>query len=74
MIAHFPPTLIVTATRAVDLSGSVFSHYQMRKLGVQAELLVAEAQGHCYMYDSNLPESRDAFEIISQFFDKHIGH
>lgn len=68
----FPATLVVTATRAADLSGAVYSHYQLKKHGVDAELLVAEGQGHCYMYDSNLPESRDAFEIISRFFDEHL--
>jgi acetyl esterase/lipase len=74
VISKFPASLIVTATRAVDLSGSVYSHYQMRKQGVDAELLVAEAQGHCYMYDSSLPESRDAFQIITDFFDEHLGY
>ena len=38
VIARFPPTLIVTGTRAADLSGSAYSHYQMKKLGVQADL------------------------------------
>ena len=73
VLSRFPSTLIVTGTRAGDLSGSVYSHYQMKKFGVDAQLLVAEALGHCFWYDSNLPESRDAHDLIVGFFDEHLG-
>lgn len=72
VLAAFPPSLIITGTRAMDLSGSVYSHFQMKKHGVDAELIVAEALGHCYMYDARLPESVDTFAMIVDFFDRHL--
>lgn len=73
VLTAFPPSLIITGTRAMDLSGSVYSHFQMKKHGVDAELIVAEALGHCYLYDARLPESLDTFAMIVDFFSRHLG-
>lgn len=72
VIAGFPPSLLVTGTRAMDLSGTVHSHFTMKKQGVNAELLVAEGLGHCYIYDASLPEARDTIDMIADFFDRHL--
>lgn len=72
VLSAFPPSLIITGTRAMDLSGSVHSHFQMKKHGVDAELIVAEALGHCYMYDAALPEATDTFAMIVDFFERHL--
>lgn len=74
IIAAFPPSLIITGTRAMDLSGSVYSHFQLKKHGVDAELVVGEALGHCYLYDARLPESIDTYEMIVDFFDRQLGN
>lgn len=72
VLSAFPPSLIITGTRAMDLSGSVYSHFQMKKHGVNAELIVAEAMGHCYLYDAKLPEATDTFAMIVDFFERHL--
>jgi acetyl esterase/lipase len=73
VLAKFPPTLVMTGTRAMDLSPAVFTHSQLVKAGVAAELIVGEGMGHCYMYMSHLPEAQDAFRTIAGFFKKHLA-
>ena len=50
MLATFPPTLIVTGTRAMDLSPAIFTNSQLLKAGVRSTLIVGEdapvAGGH----------------------------
>ncbi len=73
ILAKFPPTLLVTGTRAMDLSGAVYTHTQLVKAGVEGDLIVGEGLGHCYIMNPELPEARDAYDIITKFFDKHLG-
>jgi acetyl esterase/lipase len=73
VLAKFPPTLVITGTRAPDLSPAVVTHTALVKAGVPGDLIVAEGMGHCFLYDVGLPESRDAYDIIARFFDEHLG-
>ncbi|MGO9934365.1 MAG: alpha/beta hydrolase [Steroidobacteraceae bacterium] len=72
VMAKFPPTLIITGTRAMDLSPAVYTNSQLLKAGVRSTLVVGEAMGHCYIYQSNLPEARDAYQVIVSFFRKNL--
>jgi epsilon-lactone hydrolase len=38
ILAKFPPTLIITATRGFEMSGALYTHTQLVKLGADAEL------------------------------------
>jgi hypothetical protein len=40
---------------------------------VEAELHLWEGAGHCFQYNPAIPESRDAYDIIVKFFDRHPG-
>src|SRR5262249_48912425 len=60
VLEQFPPTLIITGTRAMDMSPAIYTNSQLIKAGRDSTLIVAEAMGHCYLYASGLPESRDA--------------
>lgn len=71
--AKFPPTLIITGTRAMDMSPAIYTHNQLLKAGVRSNLIVGEGMGHCYIYQHNLPEARDALQQIVKFFDEHLG-
>ena len=73
LLAKFSPTLVITGTRATDLSPAIYTHSQLLKSGVRSELLVGEGMGHCYQYDVELPEARDAFDVIVRFFSEHLG-
>ncbi len=70
----FPPTILTTGTRDLLLSSTVRVHRKMRQAGVEAVLQVYEAQSHAqFTFDATAPESKEAFEEIAQFFDKHLG-
>jgi epsilon-lactone hydrolase len=70
----FPPALLTTGTRDLLLSNTVRVHRKLRQAGVEAELHVYEGQSHAhYMRDGNAPETKEAFEEIARFFDKHLG-
>ena len=72
VLAKFPPTLVITGTRAPDLSPAVYTHSQLVKAGVPGNLIVAEGMSHCYMYFAQLPEAQDAFQTISRFFQANL--
>jgi len=68
-----PPTLFLTSTRDMLLSGTVMLHQAFLRAGVDARLSVFEALPHAFWLDVNLPESRAADEMIAHFLDDHLG-
>ena len=73
-MSGFPPTILTTGTRDLLLSSTVRVHRKLRQAGVEALLQVYEAQSHAqFMRDTSAPETKEAFEEIAQFFDKHLG-
>ena len=73
VLRRFPPTLIITATRAAELSSAVHTHAELVRLGVQAQLNVWEGLDHAFFTDRpDLPESRAAFDVMAAFFLKHL--
>jgi monoterpene epsilon-lactone hydrolase len=72
VLRRFPPTLIITGTRAMDMSPAVYTNSQLLKAGVRSTLIVGEAMGHCYIYQALLPEARDAHQAIVEFFREHL--
>jgi acetyl esterase/lipase len=73
VVAKFPPTLIITGTRGFELSSAVYSHSLLVKAGVEADLHVWEGLFHGFFYNPDVPESRDCYDVIVKFFDRHIG-
>ena len=69
----FPPTLIITGTRGFELSSALYTHSQLVKLGVEAELHVWEGMFHGFFYNPDVPESRDCYDVIVKFFARHLG-
>jgi monoterpene epsilon-lactone hydrolase len=70
----FPPTILTSGTRDLLLSNTVRVHRKLRQAGVEAVLQVFEGQSHAhYLRDDTAPETREVFEEIARFFDKHLG-
>jgi acetyl esterase/lipase len=70
----FPPTILTSGTRDLLLSNTVRVHRKLRQAGVEAVLQVFEGQAHAQYYrDASAPESKEAFEEIARFFDRHLG-
>jgi acetyl esterase/lipase len=73
VLAKFPPTLLITGTRDFAYSGAIYTHEQLVKLGVDAELHIWEGLFHGFFYNADVPESRDAFNVMIKFFDRHLA-
>ncbi len=73
VLSKFPPSLLVTGTRSIDLSTGAYSHEALVKLGVESDLHVFEGGRHEFWYDPDPPECRQVYDIIVQFFDRHLG-
>ncbi len=69
----FPPTLFLTSTRDLLLSGTSTLHRAFLRDGVDARLVVFEALPHAFWNDQSLPETREADEIMANFFSKNLG-
>ena len=72
LLKQFPPTLIITASRAMEMSAAVNTHRELVKAGVDADLHMWDGLGHAFFYNIDLPESREAFEVMTHFFKKHL--
>jgi monoterpene epsilon-lactone hydrolase len=72
VLAKFPPTLLISATRDLALSSVVSTHALLVAQGVDAELHVWEGLGHAFQYQTELPESREVYATVASFFDRHL--
>lgn len=70
-LRQFPPTLVITGTRAFEMSAAVNTHRALVKAGRTADLHVWDGLGHAFFYDP-LPESREAFDVMTAFFRQHL--
>lgn len=72
-VAKFPPTLLISGTRDFTLSSVLKSHQLLVDAGVDAQLHVWDGMWHAFFIEPELPESRQAYKVIWQFFDSHLG-
>jgi epsilon-lactone hydrolase len=73
LLAHFPPTLLITGTRDMAMSSVIRSQTLLSQAGVETELHVWEGMWHSFFSDPELPESQAAYAVIVRFFDRHLG-
>jgi acetyl esterase/lipase len=72
VLAKFPPTLLVTATRDMAMSSALYTHRQLINAKVESELHVWDGLQHFFFANVDLPESKEAFQTMVAFFDKHL--
>jgi acetyl esterase/lipase len=68
-----PPTLLVTSTRDILLSDTSTFHRALLRSGVDARLVVFEALPHAFWYHFQLPETKEALELMARFFDEKVA-
>jgi monoterpene epsilon-lactone hydrolase len=68
-----PPTLLVTSTRDILLSDTTTLHRAMLRAGDDAQLVVFDALPHAFWYHFQLPETREALELMANFFDEKLA-
>jgi acetyl esterase/lipase len=69
----FPPTLCMTGTRDLILSGTIGFHRALPRAGVDARLIVFDAMPHAHCYSFDLPESQEALHAQASFLDQHLS-
>lgn len=67
-----PPTLFISSTRDLLLSGTVLFHKTFLHAGIDSKLIVFDGLPHAFWLDPSLPESKEANSFIADFFLKHI--
>ncbi len=72
-LSGFPPTLFITSTRDLLLSGTTILHRAYLRAGVDARLIVFEALPHAFWNNPTLPEAKEADKDMADFFDAHLG-
>ncbi|MGA2348177.1 MAG: alpha/beta hydrolase [Candidatus Sulfotelmatobacter sp.] len=63
-----PPSLLVTSTRDILLSDTATLHRALLGAGDDAQLVVFEALPHAFWYHFQLPETREALQLMAKFF------
>lgn len=73
VMAQFPPTLFISGTRSFEFSAALNSHNELARLGVETRLHGWDGMFHGFIYNSELPESREAYDIMVTFFEQHLA-
>lgn len=73
VLSGFPPTQFITGTRSFELSSAVLTHSRLVTLGVKADLHVWEGMFHGFYSNPDVPESREAYKVMVDFFETHLG-
>ncbi|HKR87479.1 MAG TPA: alpha/beta hydrolase [Phenylobacterium sp.] len=72
LLAKFPPSMILTATRAFDMSPAIAAHRALIRAGADSSLHVFDGLGHCFYYDASAPEPSEAYQAIVRFFKRRL--
>jgi acetyl esterase/lipase len=73
LLARFPPTLLITGTRAGEMSSVVHTHTRLVAADVPADLYIWEGMWHGFLDDVELPEAEEARRVIVRFWNQHLG-
>lgn len=68
-----PPTLFITSTRDLLLSGTAILQRAFLQAGDNAQLIVFEALPHAFWNNSRLPESKEADHYMADFFSQYLS-
>ncbi len=72
LLPRFPPTLVITGTRAGEMSAAVHTHARLTAAGVASDLHVWEGMWHGFLEEFELPESEEARNVIVRFWNRHL--
>lgn len=70
----FPPSLFISSERDMLLSGTINLHRAFLASGVDAQLVVFDGLPHAFWNHPSLPETRQADQIMADFFRRQLAH
>jgi acetyl esterase/lipase len=71
-LAGMPPSLLVTSTRDILLSDTTLFHRALLRAGDDSQLVVFEALPHAFWYHFQLPETKEALQLMAKFFAEKL--
>jgi monoterpene epsilon-lactone hydrolase len=72
-MSAFPPTLFISGTRSFEFSLALVSHNKLARAGVPSHFHGWDGMNHAFFYNSELPESREAYAIMVDFFETYLA-
>lgn len=72
VLSRFPPTLLISSTRDYAMSSVIYSNELLIDAGVKTELHIWDGLPHAFFNDPDLPESRQVYQRVVSFFDRHL--
>jgi acetyl esterase/lipase len=72
LLARFPPSLLLAGSRDFALSSLFQTQRELVKQAVEVELHVWDGLPHAFFVDPDLPESREVYDVITKFFERHL--
>lgn len=69
----WPPSLSITSTRDILLSGTTIFHRALLAAGDDADLVVFEVLPHAFWYHFEMPETTECLNIMAKYFDRKLG-
>ncbi|HLY52088.1 MAG TPA: alpha/beta hydrolase [Steroidobacteraceae bacterium] len=74
VLSRFPPTLLIAGSRDFTVSSLFAAQAALTNAGVEAELHVWDGMWHAFFFDPDLPESKQVYRVVVDFFNRHLGH
>ena len=74
LLARFPPTFLLTATRDFAMSNAQLTHRRLLQAGVESQIVVMDGLGHGFMTNARLTETREGQAAAVKFYDRYLGH
>lgn len=71
-LSGLPPTLFISSTRDMLLSGTAMLDRAFLNAGDQAQLIVFEALPHAFWINPRLPEAKEADRDMANFINSHL--
>ncbi len=71
-IRAMPPTLLLAGGRDFAVSALTLAHRRLARAGVDSDLQLFDGLPHAFFMWPDMPESAEAFQLIAQFFDRHL--
>ncbi len=71
-LTGLPPTLFISSSRDLLLSGTTTLQRAWMRDGVPTQMVVFDGLPHAFWNDVSLPESKEAYAAIARFFDEQL--
>lgn len=72
VLAAFPPSMLITATRDFAASSVSVMHRRLMAQGVEAEFILFDGLWHAFHMSGELPESREVYDRLADFFLRRL--